>query len=91
MCENRPIRAYAADFETQVRFWRSALDVPEEMQGPNWAEFRVGDARVAIHRVRDEPRDTDAFHLTIVVDDLESALGRVSSLRVSSSCVSWQT
>ncbi len=68
--------AYAGDFETQVRFWCSALDVPEDMHGPNWAQFRVGDARVAIHRVRDEPRDTDAFHLNIVVDDLEAARER---------------
>ncbi len=68
--------AYAGDFDAQVRFWRAALGVPEDLQGPNWAQFRVGDARLAIHRVRDEPRDTDAFHLSVVVEDLEAALER---------------
>ena len=73
---NLLVFAYTSDFDAQVRFWRGALGVSEDLQGPNWAQFRVGDARLAIHRIRDEPRDTDAFRLTVIVDDLEAARER---------------
>jgi predicted enzyme related to lactoylglutathione lyase len=76
----RYLRVFALDWERLTDFYESAVGLPVRYKNSDmgWAEFDVGEASLAVERVRPEDAEAEALTrrflgVSLAVDDIQSA------------------
>ncbi len=69
---------HVADMDKALRFYRDVLGLPVRYASPEYVEFDLSPATIALHRAKSPEDETHGAGIFIVVDDVDATTERLN-------------